>query len=133
MLFDEQYKTLLEYFVDNAKPYYLTKDGTIKDVHTTHTRQIISDYNLQKLIFNRYEEENNYPMQSYDDDWIFVQTVVDEVANQEHLIFLVVDLDKRILYARCSPRYPYQKQRNAMINYCIDKGMELKYDMNALA
>ena len=122
----------LEYFVANAKAYYMTNDGIIHDVHSDHLSQVIEDFDLEGDIVDywikEYGEEPNW-----DKDWDLIADWMIDVKVENNLLFIVFDIMNKIVYVRGSKNDPNPIQREKLIDFCISKNSELEYDPHAVA
>lgn len=50
-------RILNEYFIDNAKAYYMTDDGQIHNVELDHMTQIIEDFDLNDDIVSFWNNQ----------------------------------------------------------------------------
>ncbi len=125
--FYRRYKILNEYFVDNAWPYYIDKEGKIHDVDDGgHLATIETDYNLFDLIPDDVIPQD---LDDYDRwvDWMMTW------MKKNQVYAIVYDIVNKIVYVRCGSRDLNDAQRESIIDFCIAKKSELVYDMKAIA
>jgi hypothetical protein len=127
MNFNQLLNLIHEYFVDNAKAYYIDQFGNIIEViEDSHFEQIVNDYGLD----NTSLEDNGYIS---DEDGYFDADTWDEFVSEfmvDSKIFAIVwDVTNKIVYVRASGQNALNDdQRKAIIDFCISKNSELEYD-----
>ena len=122
----------LEYFVPNAKAYYMTNDGMVHDVQSDHISQVIEDFDLEGDISDLFQSEFGEDI-NWDKDWDYVADYVIDVKTESGILFIVLDTINKIVYVRGSKNDPNPIQREKLIDFCISKGSELIYDPHAVA
>lgn len=123
---------LQEYFVDNAKAYYMENDGEIHMVDSDHISQLIKDFDLSAGIVS-YFESNFGEEPDWYKDWEWIAERVMDFKQEEHILFLVFDVVNKIVYVRGHKNDPNDAQRQSLIDFCISKNSELIYDPHAVA
>ena len=116
----------LEYFVPNAKAYYMADDGAVHNVDSDHWTQVIKDFDLGDDIRNLFQCESGKI-----GDWIWNDDVGDYMINvkrEYEILFIVLDTVAKIVYVRGSKNDPNPIQREKLIDFCISKNSELIYD-----
>jgi hypothetical protein len=122
----------LEYFIDNAKAYYMTSDGVIHDVHTDHLSQVIEDFDLEDDITSFWNAQFGEDP-DWDKDWEWISDWMIDYKVENNLLFIVFDITNKIVYVRGSKNDPNPIQREKLIEFCISKNSELIYDPRAIA
>ena len=132
MNFNQLYNIILEYFVQNAKAYYITNDSKLHPVEYTHIQQIIDDFNLEDEIRDDFTGLYDTVF-DWDEDGEFVIDFMKDYKQSHNIHFIVVDLSERILHVRAKENLLNKKQKQTIMKYCIKHGCEMNYDSMALA
>lgn len=126
MNFERLHELILEYFVDNVKAYYIDVFGNITLVEADcHMDQIIEDYDLDE---SSLADNGILPTDDgySNDDW---GEFVSEFMVDSQIFAIVHDLTEKIVYVRAAGQHSMNDdQREALIDFCIKKRSELKYD-----
>lgn len=130
--FYENYSVLNEYFIDNAKAYYMTEDGIIHNVDTDHINQIIEDFDLNDDIVSFWNTQFGEDP-DWDKDWEWIADWVKDFKDDNHILFIVFDIANKIVYVRGHKNDPTPIQREKLIDFCISKRSELEYDSMVVA
>jgi hypothetical protein len=130
--FNKLYQTLLEYFVDNAKAYYIDGFGNISPVENSHYQQIIEDYDLDSVMQKTFKQMYDEYL-DYDDDSEWCNEFVREFMADSRIFAIVHDLTRKIVFVRAPKNSLNADQRKSIMEFCFKKNSELEYDTKVFA
>jgi hypothetical protein len=128
--FDKLCETILEYFVSNAIAFYIDEFGEIHRVDRSHYEQIASDYELNDHMKEKFQEDFHETLDWYkDSEWC--NDFVAEFCENSRIFCLVFDLNQRTLYIRAKANKLSVDQKNKIVEFCLSKNCDYKFDINA--